>query len=94
MAIKMDIKYPNKDSFEELTIYHKTGSCDKLYFLYGKYLSKEDYYKLKDRFENYGFSSIKGKFEIRYNTNRNKSICHERYILNDTISCEKEIQEI
>lgn len=89
----MKIKYPNKDSFEEVIIYHK-NSVDKLYFLFGKYLSQEDYCKLKDRFENYGFSSIKGKFEISYNTDRDKSICHERYILNDTTNCKKEINEI
>lgn len=89
----MKIKYPNKDSFEEIIIYHK-NSVDKLYFLFGKYLSQEDYCKLKDRFENYGFSSIKGKFEISFNTCRNKSICHTRYILDDILNCKKEICKI
>ena len=90
----MKIKYPNNDSFEEITIYHKTKSIDRLYFLFGKYLSQEDFCKLKDRFENYGFSSIKGKYQVSYHTDRNKSICHTRYILNDTISCEKEIKKL
>lgn len=90
----MKIKYPNKDSFEEVVIYHKTKSIDRLYFLFGKYLSQEDYCKLKDRFENYGFSSIKGIYQVCYQTDRNKSRCHVRYILNDTISCRKEIDEL
>ena len=88
------MKYSNKDSFEEVIIYHKTKSIDRLYFLFGKYLSHEDFCKLRDRFENYGFSSIKGKYQVSYHTNRNKSICHVRYILNDTISCRKEIEDI
>lgn len=88
------MKYPNKDSFEEITIYRKTKSIDRLYFLFGKYLSQEDFCKLRDRFENYGFSSIKGKYQVSYHTDKNKSMCHVRYILNDIISCRKEICKI
>lgn len=88
------MKYPNKDSFEEVVIYHKTKSIDRLYFLFGKYLSQEDYCELQHRFENIGFSSIKGHTEVHYHTNKNKTICHERYVLNDTISCQEEIEYI
>lgn len=91
----MKIKYPNKDSFEKIVIYHKNiKSYDELYFLKGKYLSREDFGSLAYKFTHVGFSSIKGIYQVHYHTTRSKSICHERYILNDTIGCLKEIKEL
>lgn len=82
-------------SFEKVEIFDvANGSCSTKYLFNGKRISPKNYGELAYRFERVGFSSIKGIYQSEYKKDGNKSTHIDRYILNDTVSCEEEVQEV
>ena len=84
-----------ENSFEKVEIFDITkGTCSTKYLFNGKRISPKNYGELVHRFERVGFSSIKGIYQSEYKKDGNKSTHIDRYILNDTVSCEEEVQEV